>query len=840
MAKGLDKQIYIYSIDTSAFYSKKEQLLHNKLMKYLLYKKKLMQNDDVDKEKKKLTIEMINKLKQKLKNSFENNKNVRKLNANELKESNIIQIFDSVLTRTIGIKEDELSLDIIVVRAFHYKVLESLIEKGFKYHGESYVYFSSSAGQIRNKKGVFIRKSVYDKYKLTLTCGLTVEDINNKGGINLNKYQSYLALINSATQEWNKFDINRTIVVNDLETNVNGLVDHIDRDTFVITRKEMSIPIEHTDGFGIISPRISKKAFMIRLPWIKGMLAPVDFHKFAIDHQSTKVTDIYGKEWDIIDDKIDVIFTKSQFKLWKYYNDWQEYKNNFITYHCQAAKLNEEDTSNDATFNYQMLQTLTDITDDELLEICKPTISDIKNIGNDKDIMLRLLGATKANKRKNHFQQALYMYPSLLNDAHAKQTIKDKKKSLIKEAKSGKLKINGKYTYIIPDVYAFMEYLFLGIKEPKGLLKNKEVSCKLFKQGKVNVLRSPHLYREHGIRNNLYDEEMDKWFITNGIYTSVHDNLSRLLQYDNDGDKALVVQDQNIIDVAERNMEKDNIVPLYYEMAKAEAEQITSKRIYESLTLAYKANIGEISNNITKIWNSDHIDLDVIKWLCMVGNFEIDYAKTLFKPEQPSHVHEKISNYIKNKVPYFFLYAKDKEVHQVEKINNSTVNRLENLVPSQRIYFSKVAGTFHYEMLLKNKNIRLDQKIINTYVKLDKNKKWKMKGSELKSYNKLYIYKTIREELLQINNDPQYVADVLVKYCYDKCKNNKYNKETLWWSFGDIIVNNLQSNLKHYKECTCCGKLIEKKSNKIKYCNDCRKEHRNNYQKELMRKLRKS
>ncbi|MBL4951002.1 hypothetical protein JK635_01950 [Neobacillus sp. YIM B02564] len=66
------------------------------------------------------------------------------------------------------------------------------------------------------------------------------------------------------------------------------------------------------------------------------------------------------------------------------------------------------------------------------------------------------------------------------------------------------------------------------------------------------------------------------------------------------------------------------IVPLYYEMAKAPAEQVNSEDIYHSLISAYKANIGEISNNITKIWNSNNVNLDVIKWLCMENNFTID------------------------------------------------------------------------------------------------------------------------------------------------------------------------------------------------------------------------
>jgi hypothetical protein len=117
--------------------------------------------------------------------------------------------------------------------------------------------------------------------------------------------------------------------------------------------------------------------------------------------------------------------------------------------------------------------------------------------------MLRILGATETNKRKNYFQQALHIYPELLNDEHSKQVIKDKKKRLIKDARSGRLNVKGKYTFLVPDLYAFCERLFLGIEQPNGLLEKGKVYCDIFENGKVDCLRAPHLYREHGVRENL-------------------------------------------------------------------------------------------------------------------------------------------------------------------------------------------------------------------------------------------------------------------------------------------------------------------------------------------------
>lgn len=90
-----------------------------------------------------------------------------------------------------------------------------------------------------------------------------------------------------------------------------------------------------------------------------------------------------------------------------------------------------------------------------------------------------------------------------------------------------------------------------------------------------------------------------------------------------DGDKSLVCAYNTLLEAAERNMK--DIVPLYYNMKKAKPEIINNKSIYKGLKAAYTGgNIGMFSNNITKIWNSENINLEAIKLLCMENNFVID------------------------------------------------------------------------------------------------------------------------------------------------------------------------------------------------------------------------
>lgn len=468
-----------------------------------------------------------------------------------LAPSNVISIFDSSLTRILGMNNvDEIYEDLIVVRAYYFDVLEDLIVDGFYLHGEKYVLLTASAGQIRQKKAVFIKESLYNKHEKTIMCGLSIDKINEKGGMNVNKFMAYMALVSSATDVWEGFDIDKSIVVDDFETDFMGDVDYINyeeeevdgelKQPYSITRRTMPVTIPHTDGVGIM---LDKTTTMVRLPFVKGLMVYTPFDKFIKEHRGdyrgcSKITDIYGVEHDILKEKIRYIFTKSQFKMWKYYDSWEQYKEFFKEYRCEACKCNEEENEEDfgeAKINYQMLQTLTDITDEEMLRMANQTIEEIRDMTLNRKTMLTAFGVEEGSDKSygSNLQKALSMYPELLQDYHCRETIKQTKASMVKQAWSGRIKVNGKYTFVSPDTYAFCEWLFLGIDNPNGLLKTGEVYCDLFADGrKLDCLRSPHLFLEHAIRKNNRSDLNKKWFKTHCIYTSNMDMISKILQFD--------------------------------------------------------------------------------------------------------------------------------------------------------------------------------------------------------------------------------------------------------------------------------------------------------------------
>ena len=227
----------------------------------------------------------------------------RELNPNALTDYNKISSFESSFTRDLSLATNEVTTDIFIVSVFHYEVMDQLINNSFTFWGERYIPFTASAGQIRKKKIIFIRESTYKMFSNTIMCGLSIEEINNseQHGCNVNKFLAYLALIFSSTDKIEGFDINKAIVIEDFETKVNGMVDYIDNKTFEVTPTKMDVPIAHSDGCGWVLPSESEKNFMIRLPWVKGLLTPVDYLEYCskFNDNNYKVIDIYGKEWDI-------------------------------------------------------------------------------------------------------------------------------------------------------------------------------------------------------------------------------------------------------------------------------------------------------------------------------------------------------------------------------------------------------------------------------------------------------------------------------------------------------------------------------------------------------------
>ena len=194
-------------------------------------------------------------------------------------------------------------------------------------------------------------------------------------------------------------------------------------------------------------------------------------------------------------------------------------------------------------------------------------------------------------------------------------------------------------------------------------------------------------------------------------------------------------------------------------------------------------------------------------------------------PEPPKDINKKIKSYTKAKVPHFFIYAKDKESAQCELSNNSTMNRISNVIPNPMVRYNKNLRQFDYQMLM---NHEVDFTIRRSPI-LDSYDYWLRHKHEFYDPNEsiddedLYMYQQIREKILELG-DKDYVINSLVAYCYTVKKSS--NKKLLWACFGKEIVENIRRNLPELEEkqgkiCPICGRRFKPRAQgNSKYCSD--------------------
>lgn len=845
------QQVYIYEVTTFAMFSKEENDLYNQ------FKNTSNRNDK-------------NVFRQKLDSLIRSNTKQRVLRDGALNERNLISLFESDLTRWITKNvpayvvsdktangKDLIRLNgILTLKIKHYDILKQIINKGVLVNGKKYVFYTASAGQIRHNKITLVEENIKNQYEPTVMCGLSVEKINKNKGVNNSKYLAYKALPLSSSLPVN-IDIDKTIVVPDMELLVDKDVEYIDNQTFeskIINIKDTGDLVDMTDGCGMICPQLNKEikeqlninypltGLQIRAPWIKGALFPFDFIKFCknINGGNYIVRDTDGKDHDVLKENIEIIFTESQFKMHSQYESWNDYKKYFkesgATFNVTAVNNNYIDRTQ---MSYQFLQTLDrNKVHSHVDDICKSTVNYIKSLHTDLDEIYKVFGVDKEKTCKTPLQEALLVYPELLNDVWVKDQIKKKIKSVRKYALAAKLKFPGFYGYMMPDLYAFCEWLFCmqesnGI--PQGIIPNDYIYCNYFKDSdvtKCDCLRSPHLYNEHTVRKLSHDEKCKEWFQYCGqnIIYSVHDLVPLSVQGDVDGDQLSIIPLTNETKAYFECIEPHYI--LYYRMFKAPAQLITNNNIYHTLVLGYSNNeqghsIGDISNSISKLWNSDKFNYDklkMIKMLTMYNNFTIDYAKTNSNIELPKEVENDYAILLKSPTPYFFRWAKGKKKTACADINDSVINTINAYVEqnTKGLKFNITTGTkFDYSILQNRKDNMIYPAVVKDkkYLKLQqKLRQWNYKIKQINQLNKKYrnnvdfdiTYSMCYKDLMGLYThgnaiDPkEKLVNSIVDIIYAQREKIGNSNNILWNCFGDVVVRNIIENTKNkfYKPIT--------------------------------------
>lgn len=742
-----------------------------------------------------------------------------------------IALFESEMVRyaTDFNSEDKcpLVMEIVYMKvAEQTEILKQIIDQGLMIGDDKYVFYSSTTNQMKNGEFILIKESFANEHNLQFMCGLTDEIINEKGGCNSGKYLAYkgLPLSSSFIPDGYKIEIDKCLVVPDFETKVTDVVDYIKHDGQKITgieRCKKDITVPHTDGAGIFLPGVLPASAQIRCGHLKGAVFPFDFKKFlTLDSVEGKkpspvIKDAWGKEHDVLKEDIQVIFTASQLKMWKYYDSWDDYKQAFKDNKMQIAinKFADTDPKGFVKSSYQFLQTLSsEKLDDEMIEkLCADTIAYLDSIKTDVDKVIEIMG-------DDYITDTMREYRPLLQDSYVQGRVESKFCHERTDARGGKLILKDSlYSYICPDLYAFCEWLFCGIEKPAGIIPKNYLYNSFFNDKdytKVDCLRSPHLYIEHGIRNLVKDDVLEKckeWFNDLDTIVSNHDLLCRILQFDVDGDECLLTPNEHIIACV-----PDGVVPLYYEAFDAQKEEVCGKVLYRALVSSLEnSNIGDISNIMTKNYNNEDSEAEFSKIMCCYNNFTIDFPKTQKNIELDQYQH-KYDELKKEKPPYFFHYAKGKKKSNCKEISYSNVDRIcqhiHKKTGNRRYSWKNEEEKFNPSMLLNHKikvnddvkyselekimyELKRKETLLNQVIDEVIEKTADANADDFKR-NKLEIFYHMCEKIILWSFDTrEEAAEYLLEYEYFNRINESKGKTILWNCFGDVIYENVCNNL---------------------------------------------
>lgn len=461
-------------------------------------------------------------------------------------------------------------------------------KNGFYLNGKHYKRLMCSAAMARTNRALFCTDDIYESLDEILRCG------SKQIKLVPAKWNAYYSLMSSAAY---KVSFPRVCVVKDYELKMTKSVDWVTdsehEDKIEKMDKELSFNI--WDGMGLISPEFAQiwsneigydgiaESFIIRAPFIKGLLATFDIHAFAKEIAKTDfIMDIYGNKYH--SDDIDIILTESQFKLWNAYDSIEQHQEFMKKYGLSwgVTRVGAPDVKKAMRTNYQFIQVL-NMSDNNIAELCKPTIDLFRGIsGENYELkILYLLGKLAReedpsilwNKLQDTSLKALMIEPELLNDSYLSNKIVQSIRKKIKETYIGKLYINGGFNFIYCDPYGLAEYCF-GMK-PNGLLKEFEFYADFWsKNGTTEIIgmRSPLTWRAEVNKMPLrYTEEMKKWYkyIPNGVILNMWGNDRDIYSgADFDGD-ILATTDNEIFLKC-----RYGGVPVLYQSQKAEKDII--------------------------------------------------------------------------------------------------------------------------------------------------------------------------------------------------------------------------------------------------------------------------
>ena len=658
------------------------------------------------------------------------NEEIVKIQNNQLTNS-IFEYFEENNIRNFGMDLSNVLCNVYVPQGSKKqgeKRYATLAKRGFTLNEDKFVRLFSGSGQIRRNTITFIRQDLYEPILNRLLCGLTLDDYGKD--FNAAKFNAYAGLNMSGCHLLPEELSPNVCVVDDYEAiRPHHIVNHVTEkevnyialpdEDFILTdtqtefevkeksaiRKsdgqsfsvhkgikksvteiayneiENSPALNSFDGQGLMSPSWAEKvadylglnfipsALIVRAPWVKGLLADVPFHEWFSENGISQIKDSFGKAHDVND--IDVIISKSQFKMHKIYNKkccamgvnaWDFHQKSMKENHLRwgITKINAEHDDDCKTLNYQYLQAL-QLNNDEIEELCKPTEDFLSLLCNgDLETVYNALMVNVANENeddaefKKLFQAVIEANAHFLHDKYIRELIAKECKTKFVGAKLGKIICNGNFQFCISDPIAMLEWIASNHCDANMEVKGTVPEAWVYSNYWLNhadhpeeivMMRSPLIDRNEIAKRKLIKEANHYFrYLSSGIVYSIHD-LTALQQggCDFDGDITFSTNNQIIL---RGSMDYNSAKPLFYELQSTDlVGRINAINLIKADVRGLNSRVGTISNKSASLYaklqnydadSPEHKKIyDGIIANGQVVGMEIDRIKTAVAPTEP-------------------------------------------------------------------------------------------------------------------------------------------------------------------------------------------------------------
>jgi hypothetical protein len=653
----------------------------------------------------------------------------------------------------------------------------SVASKGFIINNHKYTRLCSGSGQIRRNTITFIRKELYDYLFEALCCGLSEEDFGDD--FNVAKFNAYFGLNMSGCKFLSQPP--RVCVISDFEQIKPHMeVDYIETETITekskkgrgkkIVKKspvtkfydeiENVAALNSFDGQGLVDSDYAVKMakdlgydyvpsqFIIRAPWIKGLLVNFRWKDYLKQHNVTMLKDIDGIPMRVKD--IDILISASQWKMHKIYSKkggenggWNYYTESMKKYNLRWGVVmpNKKHDDDIKTLNYQYISAL-QLGDDGIDSLCKYTeeflislcSGELKQVyksliihkEEDKDTEcsddLDNIDYEESEEYHSFLEKAVTHNMDLLQDRYIQNLIIKECKAKFNAAKIGKLLNESNYQFLVSDPVAQIQHVIknhaikeIDIKtdrpvpnaeeiiyeEVTGLLKANEVYSYYWnnkkwnddKTRKIVLMRSPLIDRSEVVIMNLKNKETD-WYstITSGVILSIHDLATLQMQNcDYDGDRCYSSRMNILLAGALKNPK-----PLMYPSATTQlTSRVNPANCIEADIRGLNSKVGSISNKSASFYamlslydegSTEYNEiLSRIKILGEIVGVEIDKIKTGVAPIEPTS-WKPLQYKKEQKVD---VNGNARTVYPQSKEEKEIIKNHNALIPDRKPYFMK-------------------------------------------------------------------------------------------------------------------------------------------------------